>query len=370
MKHKNLFAFSLLAGALLTLSVVASAQVTYKQLATIKIPGDLTSFDIAWVDSATQRLYLADRGGGKGLGRIDVIDTSSNTFLYSIPTTKGELGFVGVVGSGRSGPDGVVLVPQLNQLYVGDGDSTVKVVDLAAKAIIAIIPVCSSASQQTALPSGFLVRCGDTKFRADELNYDSNDRIVMVANPNDNPPFVTFISVDTQAVVGQYVYPGGQAQANNPNGGGGLEQPVWDPANDKFYITVPATDSAPGSVDQFDPKTFKREKSYSVPLCNAGPAGLVITANQRLMTSCGILLDARSGNTFPTPLGLASDQIWYNSGDNRYYFGSSGSVVDAETNQLIANLPGPTGRIIAVDSNNNHAFTPVGGVGIVVYGVQ
>jgi hypothetical protein len=235
--RQKLFAFSLLAGASLILSVVASAQTptaTYKQLATIAIPGGLTSFDIAWVDSATQRLYLADRGGGKGLGRIDGIDTSSNTFLYSIPTTKGEIGFVGVVGSGRSGPDGVVLVPQLNQLYVGDGDSTVKVVDLAAKAIVATIPTCSSAPPQAALPPGSLVRCGDTKFRADELNYDPNDRIVMVANPNDNPPFVTFISVDTQAVVGQYVYPGSQAQANNPNGGGAWSSPCGTRSTTSF----------------------------------------------------------------------------------------------------------------------------------------
>ncbi len=370
MKHNKPFAFSLLAGVLLTLSPVASAQPpSYTKITTIAIPGGLTSFDIAWVDPATQRLYLADRGNAKGTGRIDVIDTNTNKFLYSIPTTKNEIGFAGVVGPGRNGPNGVVLVPQLNQLYVGDGDSSVKVVDLAAKAVVASISTCWAGSARDQPPQ-YLVTCPATRVRADELNYDPLDRVIMVANPNDNPPFVTFISVDTQAVVGQYVYPSSQAGANNPNGGGGLEQPVWDPLNDKLYITVPATDSSAGSVDQFNPKTFAREKSYSVPLCNAGPAGLVITANQRLMTSCGILLDARNGNAYPTPLGLASDQIWYNPGDNRYYFGSSGSVVDAETNQLVANLPGPTGRIIAVDPNNNHAFTPVAGMGIVVYGTQ
>jgi hypothetical protein len=360
MKHNKPFAFSLLAGAFLTLSVVASAQPTYTQIATIKIPGDLPSFDIVWIDPATQRLYLADRGNAGGQGRIDVVDTNTNTFLYSIPTTKGEVGFVGNIGRGKSGPNGVVLVPQLNQLYVGDGDSTVKVVDLAAKAIVATIPVCGTATT---------VACSSPKKRADELNYDPQDRIIMIANPNDDVPFVSFISVDTQTVVGQYLYPR-QGAAQNPNGGGGLEQPVWDPLNDKFYITVPATDSGSGSVDQFNPKTFAREKSYSVPQCASGPAGLVITANQRLMTSCGVLLDARSGNIFAAPIGLDSDEIWYNPGDNRYYFGTSASVVDAETNQLVANLPGPTGSRIAVDPNNNHAFTPVGGLGIVVYAAQ
>lgn len=347
--------------AFLALSAVASAQPVYKQIATITLPSGLTSFDIVWIDPAHQRLYLADRGNGKGQGRIDVVDTSANTFLYSIPTTAGETGFVGSVGRGKSGPNGVVLIPQLNQLYVGDGDSTVKVVDLAAKAIVATIPVCGTSTT---------VACSSPKVRADELNYDPQDRIVMIANPNDNPPFVSFISIDTQTVVGQYVFPGSQAGANNPGGGGGLEQPVWDPLNDKFFMSVPAQDSGVGSVAQFNPKTFALEKSYPVAACNAGPAGLVITANQRLMTSCGIALDARSGNVLGAPIGPASDQIWYNPGDNRFYFGTSGSVVDADSNQVVATLPSPTDRVIAVDPNNNHVFAPVGGVGIVVYAAQ
>jgi hypothetical protein len=188
----------------------------------------------------------------------------------------------------------------------------------------------------------------------------------MIANPNDAPPFVSFLSIDTQTVVGQYVYPASQGVSN----GGGLEQPLWDPLTDKFYLTVPATNSSVGSVDVFNPTTFARENSYPVAACNAGPAGLVLTANQHMMTSCGIPLDARSGNILAAPNGVASDQIWYNPGDNRYYFGSRGSVVDADTNQVIATLTGLTGRVIAVDPNNNHVFTPVGGTGIVVYAAQ
>jgi DNA-binding beta-propeller fold protein YncE len=88
---------------------------------------------------------LADRGGGPGGGgAIDVVDTRTNTFLCSIPTTANETRFVGVIGRGRSGPNGVVLIPQLNQLYAGDGYSTVKVVCLEAKAIVATIPVCGT----------------------------------------------------------------------------------------------------------------------------------------------------------------------------------------------------------------------------------
>jgi hypothetical protein len=355
MTHKKLFAFPLFVVALLALSAVASAQPTYQLITTIQVPGGglctgcLGGFDIGWVDSAAQRLYLTDRTTVKGGGKIDVIDTRTNTFLYSIPSSPTEIGFVGNVGPGKSGPNGVVFIPGLNQLYVGDGDSTVKIVDLAARAVVGIIPTGG-------------------KFRADELNYDPLDRIVMIANPNDDPPFVTFINVDTQTIVNQYFYPSFQSAAN----GGGLEQPVWDPLNDKFYFTVPASPSTLGHVDQFNPTKGTLEKSYTTAACS--PAGLVITPNQHLMTSCGVVLNALSGNIFASVVlpGGGTDQIWYNPGDNRFYFGSPvNSVVDADTNRVIANLPGiPGGHTLSVDSTNNHVFVPVTGVGIMVFGAQ
>jgi YVTN family beta-propeller protein len=65
---------------------------------------------------------------------------------------------------------------------------------------------------------------------------------------------------------------------------------------------------------------------------------------------------------------VAGDEIWFNSGDGRVYFGSDPvSVVDAETFQVITNIPvGPT-HSIAANSENNHIFVPVTGVGIKVF---
>ena len=55
----------------------------------------------------------------------------------------------------------------------------------------------------------------------------------------------------------------------------------------------------------------------------------------------------------------AGDEIWFNPGDNRYYFGNAQvGVIDAETNQLLGFLPGAGGHTLAVDSNNN-IFVPV-----------
>src|SRR5260370_28777017 len=123
----------------------------------------------------------------------------------------------------------------------------------------------------------------------------------MIATQNDTPPFVTFISADTQQVVGTYVYQGRV---------GGLEQPVWNRLTKRFYMTVPATSSIPGSGDVFNPTTFQLEQSLSTPACS--PAGLALTVNQHLVTSCVAIVDAKTGNLLSTIDGVAVDAIWTN----------------------------------------------------------
>jgi hypothetical protein len=344
---KKLIAATRLAAAALTLLASAHAQITplpdYQLITTIPLDSNLMSFDISWIDQGAQRYYLADRGTGKGLGRIDVIDTAQNAFLYSIPSTPAEIGFAGIVpvatpGCTISGPNGVVAIPQLNQLYVGDGDSTVKVVDLAAKAIVAVIPTGG-------------------KCRADELAYDPLDRIIMITNPSDSPAYVTFISADTQTVMGKFTYPSKQV---------GLEQPVWNPQTYRFLISVPAiAPSTQGSVDEFDPLTMKMTNSYPV---SCSPAGLALGPLQRVMTSCGAAIDGRNGTALAGVTLSAGDEIWFNPGDNRYYFGNANvGVIDAETNQFLGYITDQGGHTLAVDSNNNSIFVPVTGAGVKVF---
>ena len=123
MKNVKLFAVPLFAVAVLILFAVSSANGVgpYTQLPTITIPGNLAGgFDISWVDPVSGRYYLADRTTGS----VDVIDAVQAKYLYSIK------GFVGVGPSGKAGPDGLVTLG--NELWAGDGDSTVKVADLTA----------------------------------------------------------------------------------------------------------------------------------------------------------------------------------------------------------------------------------------------
>jgi hypothetical protein len=338
-----------------TLSLTAWSQATspvYSQIATITVPGGLAGFDISWVDPGSQRYYLTDRTATKGTGRIDVVDTQANKFLYTIPSTHAEIGFAGTVpavtpGCTISGPNGVVAIPQTNQLWVSDGDSTMKVIDLDAKAVVAVISTGG-------------------KCRADELAYDPLDHILMVANPNDNPPYLTFISTDTQAVLGKYTYPASQAIVPGTPGGG-LEQPVYNAKSKKFYQAVPSTSSSVGSIDVFDPVTMKKVASYPTSACS--PAGLTLASSQFMITSCGAVLDASTGTVVATVTGVSADQVWYNPGDNLYYFGGMG-IVDANTNQNIATFPSAVGHTLAADPNNNRVFAPVSGVGIKVFAQQ
>jgi len=105
---------------------------SYRQIALVTIPGaPLKSFDISWVDRSSQTYYLADRSN-KG---IDIINARNSTFVARIG------GFVGFSGSNEtSGPNGVVVVHPRHELWAGDGDSTVKVIDLETRQIVKSIP--------------------------------------------------------------------------------------------------------------------------------------------------------------------------------------------------------------------------------------
>jgi hypothetical protein len=120
-------------------------------------------------------------------------------------------------------------------------------------------------------------------------------------------------------------------------------------------------------VDVFNPTTFQLEQSLSTPACS--PAGLALTPNQHLITSCGAIVDAKTGNVLSTIDGVGGDEIWYNAGENRVYFGATGGsvgVVDADTNQIVGSIP-VNGRNVAVDSETGRVFVPVAGKGILVF---
>lgn len=149
----------------------ASAQAAeLKQVGAIEIPGDkMTNFDISLIDQTTGRYYFADRSNKA----IDIFDTKTDKFVERVE------GFIGVVmkngkpNNDTSGPDGVVLAGK--ELWAGDGDSTVKIIDLETKKIVASISTGG-------------------KTRLDEMAFDTKDQVFIGVNNAEDPPFATLIS--------------------------------------------------------------------------------------------------------------------------------------------------------------------------------
>src|SRR5436309_5748236 len=102
----------------------------YQQVAFIDLPSGsapLKSFDISFVERSGQTYYLADRSNKA----VDIFDASSNTFETRVA------GFVGFTGNNdTSGPNGIVVVHDRGEVWAGDGNSTVKVIDLRTDSIV------------------------------------------------------------------------------------------------------------------------------------------------------------------------------------------------------------------------------------------
>ena len=144
------------------------------------------SFDISWVDPDLHKYYLADRNNLS----VDVIDTSTNPPSFLTKFTPGFVGARGKLANGTvcgpptdattcisnndvSGPDGVLTLPasgNKTQLWVGDGNSRVWVLDASSGNPVTVPPGAtnpiSTVSQDPMIPS-------NPSNRADELCFDS-----------------------------------------------------------------------------------------------------------------------------------------------------------------------------------------------------
>src|SRR5438309_10038200 len=192
----------ILAGSSARPALADNTAATYHQIALISIPGSpLTSFDISFVERSSQTYYLADRSNKA----VDIINAASNTFETRVA------GFVGFTGNNdTSGPNGIVVVADRDELWAGDGNSSVKIIDLRTDSIVKSIST------------------GGTN-RADEIAYDPKDKLILVANDAETHPFATLIDTRSRAVVGNIPLD----DATN-----GVEQPVWDPQTHLFYISI------------------------------------------------------------------------------------------------------------------------------------
>jgi hypothetical protein len=295
----------------------------------ISIPGaPLASTDLLWVDQASERLYFADRSNFA----VDIVDAENDVFLGRVS------GFVGPTGPRGGGPNGVLVTPD-NKLWVGDGNSLVQVVDLSLNPPRIVQSISTRGTN-----------------RADELAYDPVDRIIIIGNDRESPPYATLISADTFNVLGIVPFPEGS----------GLEQPVWNPQLHEFMINVPTSRGA--EIALVDPTAMKVTGTYAVG-SNCGGTGLALGPFQRLLVACGapFIINSVNGSILNTITQVGSgDEVWYNSGDGRFYVTAADTtgatvlgVLDAENAVWRQNVPAPGARNVAALASNNHIFTVV-----------
>lgn len=289
----------------------------------IPVPGaPLKSFDIGFAERGVYA--LADRSNAS----VDLIDTHTRRFLGRLG------GFAGAKHGGQSGPNGIVIVDG-RQVWAGDGDSSVKILDIASRHTVASIST------------------GGTK-RVDELGYDPLDHLVIAANNADDPPFVTLISSRPPYAV--------KATIKLKRATGGLEQPVWDPQTRRFFVAIPELDGkqAKGGIAVIDPQRGKLVGMDEVSKCM--PAGLATGPGGQLLVGCSddavsagfpaqsLLLDTRSGrvtDSFGRVGG--SDEVWYDARSGRYALAAVANpggpvvgIIDARRKRWLGNLQSGT----------------------------
>src|SRR5262249_22318198 len=281
----------------------------------------LGSFDIGFVNPEHGVYLLADRTNKS----IDVVDTSTNTLTHQL--TAPAPGFAGAVlcpgtttGNDCAGPDGV-LVANDHQIWVGDGNSRVWVLDL------------------TSSPPGHLIAgpistalngAGTDPTRADELCHDEDNHIILIANDASSPsPFVTFISSTSFSVLGHIVMDGTNG---TPNATGGIEQCQWSPRTGKFYLNAPNPAVAPdnGVVLQIDPVSEEIEQTFSLAGSDCGGnAGMALGPFPQALLGCSnagpnsVVINLNTGAIIGNLAGEAgADEVWFNPGDNQYFLAS------------------------------------------------
>jgi hypothetical protein len=133
-----------------------------------------------------------------------------------------------------AGPNGIILLPDRNELYITDANSTVRAINLKKKKKKKVDKI----SKGGQLPT-------------EQLAYSPRSGLVMATNPledPEHPSFVSVINATSRRVLGR---------VEMPHAVGTKQQPTGDSATDKFYVSIRATG---GEIDEIDPLTLKITK--------------------------------------------------------------------------------------------------------------
>ncbi len=403
MKSKILLALGILSSSALTSACSSPANCptcgttqngTVTVIATMEVPQSspfgkpFTVWDLVSHDPVNRRLYVTDRSHAA----IAVFDTTNDMTIGQVKN-----GFVGSVCcepdrisnfNEVSGPNGAIVTPptvaggKLGNLWVSDGDSTVKVFNLDTDTL----PVAhndGTASQtfgtartgisftniDTCSRSGLTdVTCGD--LRADEPSFDPEHNRLIVTNgdtPGPGGPIVTLIDTTNptcagnSCVLAQFFFDGGGDTATTGcpgpavsgvapvNGGAircrhvgsgfspyatnGLGGSIYNPGTHKFLQAVPQVGPNPadGEVTEIDPVAFQVTNHFALKGLGCQAASLAIGPNNNVLVGCAnregeafppstFIMDGTTGKIINSIFQVGRvDQVWYNPGDKRFY---------------------------------------------------
>lgn len=330
--------------AVVTLAPVTaalSAQRTHDadlhRIAAIAVPGQpLKSFDIS-AFSRPQDVYgFSDRSNHS----VDLFNGTTNVFISHVG------------GFSHGGPNGLVAVGD-DKFWAGDGGSKLRIVNIGARKIVGTIDTGG-------------------KQRVDEIAYDPRQHVVIAANNDDTPPFISFVSTAPgHRILGKLAFP----QATD-----GLEQPVWNPQDGRVYLAVPELNhkKADGGIAIINPSTHKLEHMIHVSKCV--PAGLALGPRDQLLVGCSddavaagfapksLIISLRTRKVIADIAQLGgSDEVWYDPGARKYYLAAVANtggpvlgVINATNNTWLGNLPsGAQAHSVAADARSGKVFVPV-----------
>jgi hypothetical protein len=217
--------------------------------------------------------------------------------------------------------------------------------------------------------------------RADELCYNPESDVALVANDDPADNFITFIGEDSYKVQGRIRFDG-----TDPNGdnilANGIEQCAFNPRDGKFYLNIPmtgpATATTPGDgvvvrISAHAP--FHVEQVFPISSAKTGcfgPQGMAIGPDHQIGLGCGgtnsLIIDDRNGSTVAVVAGEGgTDEAWYNPGSNHYFFARStagilgvedaGPPPSADPNAASA----VGSHSVAADSERNQVYVPIRG---------
>lgn len=408
------------AGALVAIAMtplLADEQFGVKTIVNLPDGQNLGAFDISFVEQGSHTLAVAASRivGSAGpvpgdvFGAVIIVDTNHN--LVTKELKSAQFPFAGACSfparNTVSGPNGVIVVEKgrNTDVWAGDGPvltsqgqknicvttgtpPTPKAADIAQPSSVKVFDLHTGALKKVISTGGI--------GRADELCYSPVSDVVLVANDETFDNFITFIGEDSYKVIQKITFDGSDNNAGidpetkKPIVANGIEQCIFNPRDGKFYLNIPNTvkgsnASAPGVtlvISGHAPFKVERIIDFAqAPLSTTGctgSTGIALGPDSQLALSCGLIINDQTGSpiaNFPTEGG--ADEMWFNPGDDHYFFGISTckqtvtttgclGVIDAGTGKSAPSADpvagtGPGSHSVAADSGRNQVYVPIRG---------